>query len=179
MSYYEREEDIEKDFKIVWGAIHKYGFEPSEDNFQIGCIGLLKAHRKFDKTKKYRFTTFAYRCIANEIFMHYRSKSRTLIEKNSTSLEEALSSGSSDFGYYDEALETESDLKNIIYQAIDKVCKNENRQIFYDVCTKRMNGDAITQTEIAKQYKMSTTKVSRHFRRINQEVKKMLIDSVN
>lgn len=174
MSYYKCEDEIEKDFNIVWGAIHKYGFEASDDNFQLGCIGLLKAHRKFDSSKNYKFTTFAYRCIVNEIFMYYRSKSRTLIEKNSTSLEEALLTTGTDFGSYDEALEIESDLKTIIYQAIDKVCKPENRKIFYEVCTKRMDGIVITQTEIAEKYQISTTKVSRHFRRINQEVKKIL-----
>lgn len=179
MAYYECEDDIKNDLNIVWGAIHKYGFEPSEDNFQIGCIGFLKAHRNFDPSKKYKFSTFAYRCITNEIYMHYRSKSRTLVEKNSVSLEEILSVTGVELNSYDQSLDIESDLRDIVYQAIDRVCKPENKEIFYDVCIKRMNGVTITQTQIAKEYKMSTTQVSRHFRRINQEVKKILAGDIS
>lgn len=180
MSYYAHEDEIQKDFNVVWGAIHKYGFEPTDDNFQIGCIGLLKASRKFDYSKNFKFTTFAYRCIANEIYMYYRSKSRTFMENNSVSLNELIADGQNVAEDYHETFEIESDLKSIVYQAIDRTCKDEkNRAIFYDVCTKRMNGVTITQSEIAKQYEMSVTKVSRHFRQINQEIKKMLNGSVN
>jgi RNA polymerase sporulation-specific sigma factor len=38
-----------------------------DDLFQMGCIGLMKACRSFDKNKGYAFSTLAYRCIKNAI----------------------------------------------------------------------------------------------------------------
>lgn len=38
-----------------------------DDLFQMGCIGLMKACKSFDKNKGYAFSTLAYRCIKNAI----------------------------------------------------------------------------------------------------------------
>lgn len=70
-----REEQLrEADLMMVWHCIHKNGFEISEDIFQIGCMGLIKACRKFDVSKGFSFSTYAYMCITNEIKMSFRKK---------------------------------------------------------------------------------------------------------
>jgi RNA polymerase sporulation-specific sigma factor len=43
-----------------------------EDLIQVGSIGLLKAARSFKPEKNVKFSTYAARCITNEIFMFYR-----------------------------------------------------------------------------------------------------------
>jgi RNA polymerase sporulation-specific sigma factor len=40
-----------------------------EDLFQAGCIGLVKAYRKYDSTKNTKFTSYAYKYILGEISM--------------------------------------------------------------------------------------------------------------
>lgn len=179
--YYKHEKEIEDDFNMVWDAIHKYGFDTTEDNFQIGCIGLLKASRRYDESKA-KFSTFAYRCILNELLMYYRSKNNLIKSDSLDALIEkrVVEKGSTccnaiQLNFYHEASEGEIDLKDIVFHAIEHVCSTEeNKKIFYDIYEKRLNGYIMSQSEIAKLYCISATKVSRHFRKIGEEVRRML-----
>ena len=47
-----------------------------EDAFCYGLIGLTKAIRNFDSSKGYRFSSFLFECITNEILMAYRVEIR-------------------------------------------------------------------------------------------------------
>lgn len=46
-----------------------------EDIESIAFIGLVKAAKSFDKSKGYAFSTYAVRCIENEIKYYFRKKS--------------------------------------------------------------------------------------------------------
>lgn len=58
-----------------------------EDLVSIGAIGLIKAVRTFDPTKRIKLATYASKCIENEILMFLRKSSRTRAE---VSLDEPL-----------------------------------------------------------------------------------------
>ena len=58
-----------------------------EDLISIGTIGLIKAVNTFDPAKKIKLTTYASRCIENEILMFLRRTSRQKLE---VSLDEPL-----------------------------------------------------------------------------------------
>ena len=58
-----------------------------EDLISIGTIGLIKAVKTFDYTKKIKLVTYASRCIENEILMFLRRTSRQKLE---VSLDEPL-----------------------------------------------------------------------------------------
>ena len=45
----------------------------TEDLYQIGCVGLLKAINLFDESKNVKFTTFAFNYIVGEIKMFLRN----------------------------------------------------------------------------------------------------------
>lgn len=51
-----------------------------EDLVSIGTIGLIKAVKTFDPTKKIKLATYASKCIENEILMFLRRSSRTRAE---------------------------------------------------------------------------------------------------
>lgn len=69
-----REKLIRHNLRLVAHIAKKYYALPSEqdDLISIGTIGLMKAVDTFDSTRRARFSTYASRCIENELRMHFR-----------------------------------------------------------------------------------------------------------
>lgn len=70
-----REKLIEHNLRLVAHIVKKYDIkkEQSEDLISIGTIGLIKAIDSFKPEKGHKLTTYASRCIENEILMYLRS----------------------------------------------------------------------------------------------------------
>ena len=70
-----RDRLIEHNLRLVAHIIKKYYTIQSdqEDLVSIGTIGLIKAIDTFDRAKGTRLSSYAARCIENEIRMHFRS----------------------------------------------------------------------------------------------------------
>ena len=66
---------IEHNLRLVAHIIKKYyGAQGEQDDLvSIGTIGLIKAVNTFDPDKNIRLSSYASRCIENEILMHFRS----------------------------------------------------------------------------------------------------------
>lgn len=66
---------IERNLRLVSHICKKYYSKTndSEDLISIGTIGLIKAVDSFDYTKGTRLSTYASRCVENEILMYFRS----------------------------------------------------------------------------------------------------------
>lgn len=69
---------IERNLRLVAHVVKKYQGtgEDLDDLISIGTIGLIKAVTTFDANKASRLSTYAARCIENEILMHMRSKKK-------------------------------------------------------------------------------------------------------
>ena len=67
---------IERNLRLVAHIVKKYyaASEEQDDLISIGTIGLIKAVDSFDNAKKTKLSTYAARCIENEILMYFRSK---------------------------------------------------------------------------------------------------------
>jgi len=80
---------IERNLRLVVYIARKFDNTgiPIEDLVSIGTIGLIKAVRTFDPTKRIKLATYASKCIENEILMYLRKSSRTRAE---ISLDEPL-----------------------------------------------------------------------------------------
>ena len=74
-----RDELIEHNLRLVAHIVKK--FNPKEnivdDLISIGTIGLIKGIDTYKPSKNTRITTYAARCIQNEILMHYRTNKKT------------------------------------------------------------------------------------------------------
>ncbi|MGN0400483.1 MAG: RNA polymerase sporulation sigma factor SigK [Blautia sp.] len=70
---------IERNLRLVAHIVKKYqGIEEDlDDLISIGTIGLIKAIHTFDQEKSNRLSTYAARCIDNELLMLLRSKKKT------------------------------------------------------------------------------------------------------
>ena len=86
--------NLHKSSKITLVA-KKYYAQPGdqEDLISIGTIGLMKAVDTFDSTRKARFSTYASRCIENELRMYFRRERKN---GGTVSLQETLEAGKDD-----------------------------------------------------------------------------------
>lgn len=80
---------IEHNLRLVAHIIKKYYaiFSDRDDLVSIGTIGLIKAIETFDINKNIRLSSYASRCIENEVLMYFRNLKKT---SQDMSLNEAI-----------------------------------------------------------------------------------------
>lgn len=69
---------VEHNLRLVAHIIKKYyGTQSEQDDLvSIGTIGLIKAINTYDINKNIRLSSYASRCIENEILMHFRNQKK-------------------------------------------------------------------------------------------------------
>ena len=70
---------IERNLRLVAHVVRKYQGpgEDLDDLISIGTIGLIKAVSTFDHTRAARLSTYAARCIDNELLMMFRARKKS------------------------------------------------------------------------------------------------------
>ena len=70
---------IERNLRLVAHVVRKYQGpgEDLDDLISIGSIGLIKAVSTFDHTRAARLSTYAARCIDNELLMMFRARKKS------------------------------------------------------------------------------------------------------
>ena len=160
---------VERNLRLVAHVIKKY-YSAEADNdelISVGTVGLIKAINSFDPVKGVRLSTYAARCIDNEILMYFRNKRKTSLDIS-----------------FDEPIETDSEgnpltLMDIIAEedkTFDEIWLKNNTIKLYgfieDIKDERektililrygLNGEKpLTQSEIAKMFGISRSYVSR------------------
>ena len=177
-----KEKLIEHNLRLVVYIAKK--FENSglniEDLFSIGAIGLIKAVQTYDNDKKIKLTTYASRCIENEILMQLRKTNKL---KNEVSLDEPLNLDSDgnelllEDVLYTENESVSKDLeksaeKQIIWQILEKLNKREKEIM---VLRFGLNGnEEKTQKEVADLMGISQSYISRIEKKVLGKMKKDL-----
>ena len=160
---------IEHNLRLVAHIVKKYDNKKDDidDLISIGTIGLIKGIDTFSNKSGTKLTTYAARCIENEILMFYRSN-----KKNSKNISINESIGFDKDGNeisFIDILKTPNpdyindiDLKDnikLLYNFIDVLSNREK-----EIIIKRYglyNQKEQTQKEIAKDFKISRSYVSR------------------
>lgn len=176
---------IEHNLRLVAHIVKKYDIkkEQTEDLISIGTIGLIKAVDSFKSEKGHKLTTYASRCIENEILMYLRS-SKNYFQNVSLNEPIATDKDGSEITLIDAIASPED--KSIIETMIldDNISKLkayihvlDGREL--EIITKRFGlygQQEQTQREIAKQLRISRSYVSRiekrAFMKIYREFKK-------
>jgi RNA polymerase sporulation-specific sigma factor len=88
---------IRHNMRLVAHVAKKYYALPADrdDLISIGTIGLLKAVNTFDSARQARFSTYASRCIENEILMYFRSQRKLQSEISLSDTLDAAGEGGS------------------------------------------------------------------------------------
>jgi len=74
-----KNELVEHNLRLVAHIIKKYysNLNDQDDLISIGTIGLIKAVNTFDSSKGIRLSSYAARCIENEVLMFFRSSKKS------------------------------------------------------------------------------------------------------
>ena len=164
-----RDKLIEHNLRLVAHIVKK--FDPKgdfqDDLISIGTIGLIKGIDTYKPSKNTRITTYAARCIQNEILMYYRSTKK---ENTDVSLNDSIGydKEGNEINLIDVLKDQSPDIPDTLYEQdmIDKlICKlkvlsSRERKII----EKRYglnNTKEMTQKEISKEMKISRSYVSR------------------
>ena len=160
---------IEHNLRLVAHIVKKYDSknEDTDDLISIGTIGLIKGVDSYSKKKNTRLTTYAARCIENEILMYFRnnkkrSKDISINESvgfdkegNEITILDILKTPAPDFALDIHKEDNIADLK--IYFSVLTDREKEIITERYGLDDK----DEITQKEIAKKLGISRSYVSR------------------
>lgn len=160
---------IEKNLRLVAHIAKKYNNNKDlqEDLISIGTIGLIKAIDSYSLDKKTKLATYASKCIENEILMHLRKIKKLNLE---VSLNEVIGVDRDGSEIVLEEL-----IDNKEKPIIDQIYQKDNIDTFLnifhiltpkeqDILSKRYglnNYDKMTQNEIAREYHISRSYVSR------------------
>ena len=160
---------IEHNLRLVAHIVKKFEHDVSfqDDLISIGTIGLIKGIDTYSRDKNVRLTTYAARCIQNEILMYYRSNNKYNKnisindgigydkDGNEITIVDILKSDKPDFAL---DLYKKENIK-LLSEYFQVLTKREKEIITYRYGLN--NEDELTQKEIAKKLHISSSYVSR------------------
>ena len=161
---------IEHNLRLVAHIVKKYDIkkEQTEDLISIGTIGLIKAVDSFKPEKGHKLTTYASKCIENEILMYLRS-SKNYFQNVSLNEPIATDKDGSEITLID-AISSPEDSSIIDDMIVEDNIARLKRYIHVldarelEIITKRFGlygQEEETQREIARQLHISRSYVSR------------------
>ena len=159
---------IEHNLRLVAHIVKKFDSKDNTDDLiSIGTIGLIKGIDSYKNNKQTRITTYAARCIQNELLMHFRSNKKQEI---TVSLNDAIGfdKEGNEINLIDVIKDKQKDLFEDLQIKDNVALLNKYLKILNErekeIVVKRYglyNTKEMTQKEIAKELKISRSYVSR------------------
>lgn len=178
---------IEHNLRLVAHIVKKFENKniDTDDLISIGTIGLIKGIDSFNHSKSTKITTYAARCIENEILMYFRSNKKN---NNTVSLNDSI-------GYDKDG--NEINLIDVIKDNSKDIAEELHTKNNIALLTKYLNllnprekeiivkryglgaNDEKTQKEIAKEMNISRSYVSRIEKRAITKILREFLKSKN
>ncbi len=167
-----REVLIMRNMRLVAKAMTSFFGVPfaKEDLHHLGILALIKSVDTFDYTQNIKFSSYAMRCIYNEIYVYMRNNQKALNDIDLSSVEFCINSTNESV---EEQIE-DKDLKTIIRGIVESLPNTERTIIelyfgfYHDKCFE--------QKQIAKVVGLSQPEVSRRIKRILKKIALILVD---
>lgn len=166
---YYRNKLIEHNLRLVAHIVKKFEskYKDTDDLISIGTIGLIKGIDSYDKSKNIKVTTYAARCIENEILMYFRSNKKY---SNDVSLNDYI--GVDKDGNSISLIDVMPDIDEDLCQKVSTNIDIESLIKYLDILKEQekniiikryglFNNKECTQKEIAKEMGISRSYVSR------------------
>ena len=174
---------IEHNLRLVAHIAKRYANNEQEldELISIGSIGLIKAINSFKEEKNFKISTYASRCIENEVLMYLRANKKT---KSEVSMNTII--GTDKDGNDMELADTlENNSKDAIDTLYNKMVANQVSEYINTKLPKReqyimelrygLNGyDQKTQQQIADELGISRSYVSRIETKVQNKLKKSI-----
>lgn len=149
----------------------------AEEIYSYGMIGLVKAANGFDDFKNMSFSSYAYSCIRNEIYMYFRQIKRQ--PQNPISLSQSIECRDDNLCVEDlipDDTNLEEDLiyNDMINKLYDSINKLDDKEKFIIKHLYSLDGDEfLSQRDLAKILNTSQGQISRIKKRSINKLKKV------
>ena len=164
-------ENAEDHLRLVYHIIKSYrppdGIE-KDDWYQIGCIGLIKACQTFDKDRHVPFSSYACKCIYNELRMFQREywNKNNSFYRSFISLELPIKTLEDSTMRLADIIESMCNVEEIaVTHEIEEIIKS-------DVSTLMLQG--YTSSEIAIKMKVCKRTAIKRMKKIREKVREYL-----
>ena len=173
---------------FVYNKYFRHNSNPGliEDLIQVGYCGLITAVDEFDESRNFKFSSFATEVIKRRMIQEFKNLSYALGTRNKRNGEPGETSAFP-FSYFD-TQNKEGEVTNIIeanyYEdddvklddVVDKTyIEYRNNLSGFDLAVLERLEKGMRQVDIAKELHTSQKKVSNHKRRMQNELKAMLL----
>lgn len=171
---------IKHNLRLVAHIVKKYksSYNDQDELISVGSVGLMKAIKTFDIEKGHNFSTYAARCIQNEILMLLRSQKKYV---NEISFEEKIGSDKdgNDISLIDILQDTKQNVEDkaetkVLFSKLIKYMENNltDREIEIIYLRYGIGGlMPLTQNEIAKMLGISRSYISRIEKKAIEELR--------
>ena len=172
---------VKHNLRLVAHIVKKYNNAgEADDLISVGSIGLIKGIETFEPDKGCQLTTYAAKCIENEILMYIRSNKKHRVavslfdsvgkdkEGNDIALMDVIPQQGDSFASIENSL---------VMEKVNEIMEEHLSGIEYDVIAMRYgikDNNAYTQSQVAKKLGISRSYVSRIEKRAIAKIAKII-----
>lgn len=150
---------IEDNMNLVYFLIHKHfpTYVGDEDIVQCGMLGLCKAAATWDDSQQTLFSTYASKCIRNEIYKEFNNRNK---HKGVLSLDYPTEASDGVVGTFGDLVVGNEDIDYVDIEKFYDQLNPKQQQIF----TLLRSG--LSQSDIATQFGVTRSSISKYVRQL-------------